>query len=72
NITKKEIILSGLITTNKAHLFILRIEKPIKPMPTGNYNEDILNLLRQYKAIMEDYIKKYPEQWYMFRKFWKE
>jgi len=29
-------------------------------------------LINRYKPIIEDYIKRYPQQWYMFRKFWLE
>jgi len=52
--------------------FILKIEKPIDFMPTGNKAKDLADLVRLYRDIFEDYIRRYPEQWYLFRRFWIE
>lgn len=32
--------------------------------------KDLVELIKRYSVIIEDYIKKYPDQWFMFRKFW--
>lgn len=29
-------------------------------------------LVKKYIPVLEKYIEKYPEQWYMFRKYWRE
>ncbi len=65
-------ILPGFMIRNKDDSFTLKMEKPIKPAPTGNRDEDIKTLITQYKTIIEDYIRKYPDQWYMFMQFWTE
>jgi lauroyl/myristoyl acyltransferase len=53
--------------------FTLRMEKPIFVSPQENPSEnDLKGLIDRYKIILEEYIKKYPDQWYVFRKFWVE
>lgn len=47
-----------------------RIEKPLEFIPSGDKEKDLKDLITRYKAIIEGYIRKYPEQWYMFRRFW--
>lgn len=64
-------IVPGFMVRNSDDTFTLKMEKPINAPAEGkNREEDIAGLIRHYKVIIEDYIKKYPEQWYMFRKFW--
>ena len=46
--------------------FTLKIEKPL----SGNNNESRAELINRYKVILQEYICKYPDQWYMFRRFW--
>ncbi|MBU0503352.1 MAG: lysophospholipid acyltransferase family protein [Candidatus Omnitrophica bacterium] len=57
---------------NKDDTFTFRLEKPIEFTPTGDNNQDLKKLMGFYKLIFEDYIRKYPDQWYMFRQFWVE
>lgn len=63
-------IVPGFMLRNPDDTFTLTIEKPIEFKATGNKDADIKELILKYKIIFEDYIKRYPEQWYMFRKFW--
>jgi KDO2-lipid IV(A) lauroyltransferase len=55
---------------NKDDTFTLRAEKPIEFFPSGDKNKDTLELMDRYKLIIENYIRAYPSQWYMFRRFW--
>ncbi|MCM8795631.1 MAG: lysophospholipid acyltransferase family protein [Candidatus Omnitrophica bacterium] len=68
------IIVPGFMVRNHDDSFTLRIEKPIEPIAVSksiNYHiNELKKLVTQYKIIIEDYIRKYPEQWYMFKKFW--
>lgn len=63
-------IVPGFMYRNKDDTFTLRLEKPIEFVPSNNKNKDLIDLIKSYKVIIEDYIRKYPDQWYMFRKFW--
>ncbi len=46
--------------------FELIFEKPIYPTKREQ------DLVKDYVKVMQEYIKKYPEQWFMFQRFWKE
>jgi len=54
----------------------LQEEKPHSPDDKNSFTKmsekDLQELTKRYTIIIEDYIKKYPDQWYMFRKFWVE
>ena len=63
-------IVPGFMLRNKDDTFTLRMEKPIEVSSGAGNKNDLLTLVQQYKVIIEDYIRKYPDQWYMFRKFW--
>jgi len=52
--------------------FTLKLERPIYFSGTGEKDTDLINAITVYKRIFEDYIRKYPDQWYMFRRFWTE
>ncbi len=51
--------------------FRLIFEKPIAPSPTDNFEKDVARLTSCYLRALEERIKQYPSQWYMFVKFWK-
>jgi predicted LPLAT superfamily acyltransferase len=64
---------------NPDDTFTLTINKPIE----FNINEEntqdqqskekyLLKIIDSYKGVMEEHIRKYPDQWYMFRRFWIE
>ncbi|MBU0683992.1 MAG: lysophospholipid acyltransferase family protein [Candidatus Omnitrophota bacterium] len=52
--------------------FILSFEKPIKYKKTGDYNNDLLAVMGQYLKVFEKFIKEKPDQWYAFRRIWKQ
>ena len=61
-------ILPGFMVRNPDDTFTLRIEKPI----VCGTADTVETVTGEYKKIIEGYIKQYPHQWYMFRKFWIE
>jgi lauroyl/myristoyl acyltransferase len=65
------VILPGFMLREPDDSFTLYMEKPIEPAQGKDYkNEnDLKEMVDRYKVIMEDYIRKYPDQWYMFREF---
>ena len=60
------------LVRDKGDNFVLHFEKPIFVRPGGNIEEENARLVRQYKSIFEDYVRKYPDQWHMFKRFWIE
>jgi len=65
-------IVPGFMLRNPDDSFTLSIEKPVEFKPSGDKSVDIANLIRMYNDIFECYIRKYPDQWYVFRRFWVE
>ena len=65
-------IIPGFMLRNSDDTFTLRIEKPVEFSPTGDKAKDLKNLIKVYNGIVEDYIRRYPDQWYVFRRFWVE
>ncbi len=65
-------IIPGFMLRNSDDTFTLRIEKPVEFFPTGDKAKDLKNLIKVYNGIFEDYIRRYPDQWYVFRRFWVE
>lgn len=63
-------IIPAFFLRNNNESFSLIFERPIEFISSGDKEDDIKQIIKQYTLIFEGYIKKYPEQWYMFRKFW--
>jgi KDO2-lipid IV(A) lauroyltransferase len=63
-------IVPVFLVRNEDDSFTVKIEKPVQFIASGDREKDIMDLIMQYKVIIENYIRKYPEQWYMFRRFW--
>lgn len=64
------VIIPGFMVRNPDDTFTLRFEKPLENTPVDDKKTEIKNLILHYKSIFEDYIRRYPDQWYMFRRFW--
>ncbi len=72
-------IITGFMLRNPDDTFTLTLNKPIEfnmeeqsAKNQQDKEEYLLTIIDTYKVVMEDYIRKYPEQWYMFRRFWVE
>jgi KDO2-lipid IV(A) lauroyltransferase len=65
-------IVPCFVIRNKNERFTMIFERPIKLVPCGNLEKDVKELVSRYKIIIENYIRRYPQQWYMFRRFWLE
>jgi KDO2-lipid IV(A) lauroyltransferase len=65
-------IVPGFMLRNPDDTFTLTIEKPLEFTTTGDKKKDLIAIISRYKIIFEDYIRQYPDQWYMFRRFWIE
>ncbi len=50
--------------------FILRVDSPLTIIPTGNQKEDIKQLTSLFTSVVENYVRKYPEQWLWIHKRW--
>jgi KDO2-lipid IV(A) lauroyltransferase len=55
---------------NADNTFTLSIEEPLDFSPGGKEEEDVRAITLRYTKTFEEYILRYPAQWYMFRRFW--
>jgi KDO2-lipid IV(A) lauroyltransferase len=65
-------IIPGFMLRNEDDSFSLVFEKPLQYEVTGDRDKDLDTIITKYKSTFEKYIRFYPDQWYMFRRFWKE
>lgn len=63
-------IIPVFMLRNPDDTFKLIFEKPIEYQPRGDKQKDLMQLTAKCGTIIEDYVRNYPEQWFMFRKFW--
>jgi KDO2-lipid IV(A) lauroyltransferase len=63
-------IIPGFMIREKDDKFRLIIEKPIRFSPSGNKEIDQKTLTERCIERIEKYVKRYPDQWFMFSKFW--
>jgi len=73
----QSVILPGFMLRNPDDTFTLKMDKPIEfSIPSALEEQDkakvLSEIINSYKVIIEGYIRRYPEQWYMFRRFWVE
>lgn len=62
------IIVPGFMVRNPDDSFTLRFEEPIDCNSISS--KDAVSIIKRYKLIIEGYVRRYPEQWYMFKRFW--
>lgn len=53
------------------YLFKFIFEEPITIQPSGDDAKDIQEITSKYLGVIEKYVKAYPTQWYVFRRFWE-
>ena len=51
--------------------FIIEILPQVPTVRTGDYPTDLVENTRIYNAIIETYVKKYPEQWFWVHNRWR-
>ncbi|MDD5348474.1 MAG: lysophospholipid acyltransferase family protein [Candidatus Omnitrophica bacterium] len=77
-------IVPGFLIRNPDDTFTLVMEPPIDPYPgqekppvrNGRFSaiseKELRELTLRCTTVIERYVKQYPDQWYMYRKFWVE
>ena len=51
--------------------FVLRIQEPVSIEDSGNEEEDVLRLTAKLSLVVEEYVRRYPDQWLWIHKRWK-
>lgn len=64
-------IVIGMMIRDKDDKFRFIYEGPLEIERTNDLEKDMKILTEKYVRILEKYIKDYPGQWLMFRRFWE-
>jgi lauroyl/myristoyl acyltransferase len=65
-------ILPAFVVLNENNRYVPIVEDPIEVERTGNRENDVRELAMRMARVVEKYIRRYPDQWYMFYPFWKQ
>ena len=60
-------ILPTFFVRDRGDKYLMIYEKPIYPE-----KKSLEQILDECVKVMEKYIRQYPEQWFMFERFWKD
>lgn len=63
-------LVPAFLTREPGDRFQLAFEPPIAPNPSGDETADVARVMTHALAVLESYIRRYPDQWYLFRDFW--
>jgi KDO2-lipid IV(A) lauroyltransferase len=63
-------IVTGYLVRNSDNDYVGEIYPPLEFKPSGDKESDVQRLTQQIVRIQEDLIRRFPEQWYMFRRMW--
>jgi KDO2-lipid IV(A) lauroyltransferase len=51
--------------------FLLKIDERLSVDRTGNEEEDVRRLTQAFTSVVEDYVRRYPDQWLWIHRRWK-
>jgi len=51
--------------------FLLKIDAPLNFERTGNEAEDLRRLTQSFTSVVENYVRRYPDQWLWIHRRWK-
>ncbi|MBU1084189.1 MAG: lysophospholipid acyltransferase family protein [Candidatus Omnitrophota bacterium] len=69
--TGAPMVFCGVIR-NSDDTYSISFEEPIRQVPTGDHKKDEEELIGKYLRVFERYIRRYPDQWYVFRRIWPQ
>lgn len=65
-------IVCGFMIRQKNDTFRISFEKPIYPDADADENDCVKKIMRQYLSSTECIVRQHPDQWYVFKDFWKK
>ncbi|NIN68491.1 MAG: hypothetical protein GTO63_28045 [Anaerolineae bacterium] len=63
-------IVTGYLVRNADNDYVGEIYPPLEFDVTGDLERDIQFITQRIVSLQEDVIRRYPDQWYMFRRMW--
>lgn len=65
-------LISGIIVRNPDHTYSGFVDSRFEVDLTGDLTTDVKLLTQRIMDTMEEFIRQYPEQWFIFRKMWPD
>ncbi|MCL4369716.1 MAG: lysophospholipid acyltransferase family protein [Chloroflexi bacterium] len=65
-------IVTGAIVRQPDNTILGTIAPAVEPEPTGDFARDVQQLTQRIVDCIEEWVRQYPDQWYMFRRMWPE
>ena len=66
------VVLPGYIVWDESlRIHRLRFERPVETIDTGNQKEDVFLNTSRYTKVLEDVIRRYPDQWLWIHRRWR-
>ncbi|MDH4208171.1 MAG: lysophospholipid acyltransferase family protein [Anaerolineae bacterium] len=63
-------IITGYLVRNQDNDYVGEMFPALEFEVTGDRESDVQRITQQVVSIQEDLIRRYPDQWYMFRRMW--
>ena len=51
--------------------FVFQVAEPLTIDSTGDETEDVRRLTQAMTSVVEDYVRRYPDQWLWIHRRWK-
>ncbi len=65
-------IVPGFLVMNGDGLYDMIFEDPIRPPETDDEEADVRKTVEQCMALVEKFVRRYPDQWFVFQPVWPE
>lgn len=63
-------IITGYLVRNERNDYVGEIFPPLEIEASGDRDADVQRITQQLVSMQEDLIRRYPDQWFMFRRMW--
>jgi len=67
----KAVVLPMVIHLDRYDKHVVEVAPPVELVETGSRHADLVENTRRYTKVLEDFVRKYPEQWVWLHKRWK-
>lgn len=65
-------IVPGCVIRDRGYDFTLHTLEPFEPVRTGDRRRDELETAKLCRDALENFVARWPEQWFMFRRIWSD
>jgi len=65
-------VVPSFMVREKDDTFRMVFAPPLERPSAGDEDSRVREIMKKYIAVMENYIRKYPTQWYMFKEAWNK